>query len=605
VAQPANRVTERALALAPALGPAAITIAAVAVLAWTWRTWPDPVVDFGRELYQAWQVAEGRTLYVDLAHFSGPLSVELNALLFRVFGTSLRTLVIANIVLAGVCAALLYDLLVRTAGRVAATAGGLVFVLLFACGQYTRISNYNWVCPYSHELTHGLIVALAALWLLDRRARTGRDAWLFGVGIASGLLVLTKAETMLAGGLAIGVGLLLVLLGERASPRRWALAVALVVAGTALPLALTVVRYAGRMPFDTLLEWPLGHWLAAVRPELRTASFYQQGMGLDDGGGNLGAALMAFGGEAVLLAAAAVAAMLLRPLGGQVRLGVAVALAVATGAAVWRWVSMDTWGFTVPRALPIWTAVLAVAALVELVRHPDDPETRRRATVKAALAVLATVLLAKMLLNVRIFHYGFVLAMPAAVLVVAGAVAWLPAYVDRMGGYGGAVRAVAIGAFVAGVATHLTFQNGLIAGKRLPIGRGADAFLIDDRGTLAARLLQQIESHVKPGETLIVMPQGVMLNFLARRTNPTPYYLFDRTSRSLWGEAEITQRVQAARPDWVALIERTSLDVFSTETYVELEPWVRQHYTEVWRSGKPFRGRRGPAVMLLRRTPDA
>ena len=42
------------------------------MLAWTWRTWPDPLVDYGREAYLAWQVAKGKTLYVDVAHFNGP-----------------------------------------------------------------------------------------------------------------------------------------------------------------------------------------------------------------------------------------------------------------------------------------------------------------------------------------------------------------------------------------------------------------------------------------------------------------------------------------------------------------------------------------------------
>src|SRR5262245_21210399 len=86
-APPPPRVVERpairsrtAVALGRVAGPLAIAIAAVITLARTWDTWPDPVVDFGRELYLAWQVAEGRTLYVDLTHFSGPLSVELNAL---------------------------------------------------------------------------------------------------------------------------------------------------------------------------------------------------------------------------------------------------------------------------------------------------------------------------------------------------------------------------------------------------------------------------------------------------------------------------------------------------------------------------------------------
>jgi len=64
-------------------GPIVIAVAGVAMLAHTWRTWPDPLVDFGRELYLAWQVSMGRTLYVDVAHFNGPLSVYLNALVFR------------------------------------------------------------------------------------------------------------------------------------------------------------------------------------------------------------------------------------------------------------------------------------------------------------------------------------------------------------------------------------------------------------------------------------------------------------------------------------------------------------------------------------------
>ncbi len=30
--------------------------------AWSWRKWADPLTDFGRELYQPWQLLEGRLL---------------------------------------------------------------------------------------------------------------------------------------------------------------------------------------------------------------------------------------------------------------------------------------------------------------------------------------------------------------------------------------------------------------------------------------------------------------------------------------------------------------------------------------------------------------
>src|SRR5262245_36105510 len=121
------------------------------MLAWTWGTWPDPIVDFGGELYVPWRLAEGDVLYRDVAYFTGPLSPYLNAAVFKVFGTSLLALVLANLlVLAGI-AFLLHRILARIAGELAAGAGLVLFLLLFAFAQLEEIGNSNYVCPYSHE----------------------------------------------------------------------------------------------------------------------------------------------------------------------------------------------------------------------------------------------------------------------------------------------------------------------------------------------------------------------------------------------------------------------------------------------------------------------
>ena len=80
-----------------ALGWLAIGALGLAMLAWSWGTWPNPYVDFGRELYVPWRLAEGDVLYRDIAWFNGPLSAYWNALLFQSFGTSLRVLVFANL----------------------------------------------------------------------------------------------------------------------------------------------------------------------------------------------------------------------------------------------------------------------------------------------------------------------------------------------------------------------------------------------------------------------------------------------------------------------------------------------------------------------------
>src|SRR3954468_15065684 len=109
------------------IGPALIVFAALVMLAWTWSGWLDPVVDFGRELYVPWQLSTGKVLYRDIAHFNGPLSQYFNALLFKIFGVSLRTLVLANITIAGAVIAMIYKLWRLAGDRFSATIAALTF----------------------------------------------------------------------------------------------------------------------------------------------------------------------------------------------------------------------------------------------------------------------------------------------------------------------------------------------------------------------------------------------------------------------------------------------------------------------------------------------
>ena len=89
------------------LGPVIVAATGAAMIAWTWRAWPDPVVDFGRELYVPWRLAEGDVLFRDIAWFNGPLSPYWNALWFRVFGAGLMTLACVNLALLALTTAVL------------------------------------------------------------------------------------------------------------------------------------------------------------------------------------------------------------------------------------------------------------------------------------------------------------------------------------------------------------------------------------------------------------------------------------------------------------------------------------------------------------------
>src|SRR5438477_9341054 len=99
------------------LGPALIAIAFVIMAIWSWGTWPDPMIDFGRELYTPWQLVQGKVLYRDVASFYGPLSPYVNALWFTIFGISLRTLALCNMAIMIGLIAMLHRLISGIADR--------------------------------------------------------------------------------------------------------------------------------------------------------------------------------------------------------------------------------------------------------------------------------------------------------------------------------------------------------------------------------------------------------------------------------------------------------------------------------------------------------
>ena len=140
----------------------------VALAYWSWGKWTDAHIDFGNELYIAWRLAEGADLYVDIAHRNGPLSHYVNALLFSLFGASLRTLVFCNLaIFAGICA-LVFAILRAPFGRAGATLACSFLLIGFGFSQYTTIANFNYITPYQHYQTHGLALGLLMILALVR-----------------------------------------------------------------------------------------------------------------------------------------------------------------------------------------------------------------------------------------------------------------------------------------------------------------------------------------------------------------------------------------------------------------------------------------------------
>ena len=535
-------------------GPAIVLLVGAVMLGWSWGTWPDVLTDFGRELYVPWQLAEGKTLYRDIAYFNGPLSPYLNALWFRLFGVSLRTLAICNVVILAGLVCLLYRILSDLGDRLSATAACLVFVTCFAFVQIDRVGNYNYVCPYSHEMTHGLTLAMLAVSGLFAYHRHRRLRSMVGVGLSLGLLFLTKVEVFAPTALAMIVGLGLTLWLERPSGRRLAALLASLAGPALVPPLVAFLLLCSAVPAGQAIEGVLGSWLLVLNHDVASMRFYRWGMGTLDTGESVRNILdWTLWYAAVLVPSAAVALAVRRSIANRavVAIGVFVLLVIIAGAN-WRKV---VWAEAL-LPLPLLMLSLNLVWPVLLFRRRSDPPAAAQLIRRLTVALLALTLLGKIILNTRLCHYGFALAMPASMLLVITLISWAPAAIGRLGGYAGIMRAAGLAVLVVVGFGLLNISNLWFGHKSQVVAGGSDTFRADGRGMAVNTILNYINERTTPSQTLAALPEGVMLNYLSRRVNPTPYVNFMPLELVVFDEEAIVRSFEEHPPDFIAILHK-------------------------------------------------
>jgi len=592
------------------LGPLSIAGAFALLAWWSWGKWTDAQIDFGVELYIPWQLSQGKALYRDIAYRNGPLSPYLNALWFRLFGVSLKTLVYCNLaILAGICA-LTHHLLRRSCDRLTAAVGCLVLLGVFGFSQYVGIANYNYVTPYQHAQTHGLALSIAMIAAMSQYLKAERVRWLAFAGVCLGLVFLTKLELFAAAAAASGLGWVFVFASRPMTARSGIRLAAVFALACLLPVAAFLVFLALQMPVATALEGVLGNW-RYLGTGMLADPFYRSVLGLDDVPGNLRLALRMFGGVVGFAVAGLAADRLLRRAPGPqapwgVAVGSAVFLAITLVPAAIPWMEVS-------RALPLTSLFAALALVGFCLRRRRERETLVRWAPLALWAVFALVLLGKMILYARFFHYGFVLAMPATLLLVACLVHLGPAAGRaRLGGCG-VFRIMSLAAIAAGVLFLLRWSDAIYARKDFVVGEGSDAIVVESpvyesRGQVISAALQKLEATMHPEATLLALPEGASLNYWLRRTNPTRYNLFLPVEIDAFGGDEVMLRdLRAHPPDFIALVQRDHTEFGVGPFGVDprngrgIISWVVRNYRRVDRIGaEPFRNR-GFGIVILRR----
>ena len=516
-------------------------------------------------------------------------------------------LVAANLTILVAILAVIYRLFRRAWGPGAAWASTAVFIAVFAFSQLVGIGNYNYATPYAHEATHGLLVCLGLVAVLAAGVEQATVWRSFMAGGLFGLSAVLKPEIMLAAGLVTLAALAL----QRWSRRPLgATAVGPWAVGAVLPTAAFTLYFSTQAPWRAALGMAGRAWWSVAASSRFTGDPVQAGfLGLDQPGSHLrehaGATLIAL----LLFAVIGGAAWMMDREPGLGR-RLLLMCATAGGLAVLAWFKLP-WS-EAGRTLLGLTLVYGLVCGVQLARAAKSAPSSPAPVLRLLLAVLAAALLARMVLNGRIYQFGFYQAALAALLVPAVLIGELPTWLGA-GRWGRAMVVVGtVGLLGPGIVTLTGQSQQWLRLKTHPVGGGRDRFYaltpqVEPNGDLVEQASSWLRATaIGRDQTLLVLPEGEMINYLARLPSPVaPFFFFSAATRGD-REAAIVRDLAQRPPAWIVVVSR-DLREYGVQRYGEspdqggqILTWAGDNYEPMATFGGDPLDYRQRGAMILR-----
>jgi hypothetical protein len=566
-------------------GLAMVSFVFIAGAIFSWRRWPDLVGDFGMQLYIPWQLSGSAVLYRDAFYIAGgPLSQYYHAALFKIFGPSFLVLIISNLAITAALLLLIFQRFRRATDTLTATTIAIAIVVGFVFAQYTGVGNCNFLAPYSHEMVHGFALAVVALVLTSDWLVQKKNWRLVIAGICLGLVVLTKPDILLA----LLFTMLMVIAfcwWQSRSVQLVARASTLLALGTIIPLIICFLLFLRIADWRESLRWEFFGWVPVFADGVVNSSYYQWGLGLDTPFEHTRQVALYFLVCATVVTICAVIFNRTKKLNvptRRVTVGLTL-LGLVFAATKFAWVGAGA-------ALPLIGLVTIVILWTQLKQRPAD----EKIIFPLVWTIFGILLLVKQGMFPRIWHTGFVLALPVFVSAVYLFLRLLPEFLEqRFRVPRQPMRIGALAVLLIALASLAAASEKFYTAKNLPVGPGADMVLANgpDGNAVEARnvnlALDWISTNLPPSATLAALPMGTMLNYLSRHANPTPCFDWTPPVLAVFGETNMTRIFTNHPPDFIALVEWQTYEYGGR--YFGAEPgygadvmtWIHQNYQPV------------------------
>jgi hypothetical protein len=528
------------------------------------------------QLYLPWQISKGAILYKDIAWLYGPLSQYLHALLFYLWGPSVHLLLAVNLGLFAVFCTLLYYFFQKQFDALTATIAVLCLYVVAGFAALTEVGNFNFLFPYAHEATHGLILLVVATLVMAKPFGAEisgiHAAKLAFVVFCLALAWCTKVEIAITSAALLSLMFVTFIVRKQYA---WAFRL---MALTLCFAALLALAWRVLLGHEFMWDGVFG----SVAPLFQGGrSFIVNRLAFDAVEISWLSAAHAVSQAAILVVTLVVLALLdwICSQRQQLKLWV-LFLWLLCLAGAFSSLSPFFW-FELLKGVPFLFLLLWGLLIF-----------RKDISFFAVVwLVLSLGLAARLGFQFRVQHYGFYMSIPMLLGMIMILLHHLPHLAARCWRGGFILRYGALTFLLAGFSILAVVSSTVVSARTYVYGQGVNSIhILDPQFSFESRVLvdssASIQALEKNAQTLLVLPSGTGLNYFLGILNPTQFPWFSEELRELGFQEPFLRAFQSKMPDWLLLLKAPEVHTWP-KWYELLEPLVAAHYSEVrhWEAG--------------------
>ncbi len=574
----------------------------------SWFKWPDLLIDFGPQVYIPWQVSEGKILYKDVLYLYGPFSVYLHSFLFKIFGPGVSVVIYFNLLVVLLFSYLIFILFKNLSNHFSATVICILFITVFAMGQYNVMGNFNFICAYVYELPHGLILSFLAIYIFNKYVSKPKFNKVFLLGFISGLVLLTKIEVSVALVCALILGLLYYQILYSTSQVCRIKTFSLFSLGILLPLLLFLIYLCSHLSFTQALSAIFSPIKYALNDQLRALPLYQWVSGTSALSKNLINITLGLISLTFIFSFIAMVSYSRIPF-LKSHTNLPIIFIISLFSIILLFNNQISWKEII-KPLPVFLLILTFYFIKKINESPRSSNNISHYFTQLIFSIFSFILLLKIIFNVHSFHYGFALALPGTLILVKFFLNDFPKWFSKNVVISPLYINSCMGLILIYIFNHIYISKEFYELKNYPVQLENNKIMtyfpnLDPRGKIVQEALNFIDTKIEKDVPIAPIPYGLMINFFTKHPNSLVSSTYNPGEALIFSEKKYLSDLKEKSPPYILLLEVDSQILgaryFGQDYAKTIYKWILGNYTLIKQFGEtPFTGK-GFGIQILKR----